>query len=351
MNYSSILIVTYGRSGSTLLQGLLNSIDSCRIGGENYSFCAGLYQSYRSLRRTSTNYGTHKRENSPAFPWFGAGAFDETQFLEDARALVTRQLTPNTSGSTPVTCCGFKEIRYLPQELRRVGAEFTGYLDFLAKLFPDPAFLFLTRNHDEVVKSGWWARRDPKLVRKQLQKFDEQASNYAAGKPWTFQITYEDMVGRAPRLAELFQFLGAPYDAGKIDAVLSQRHSIGIRQSTEHEYRNYKVIVEEVPGVEDIVLTSLPFRILDEGIRLGGVIVLSRDLAFGSKLMAQDASGERMVPWTTGAVASLRKPFAKPNIRARFGSEELRISRDGPVALSVVDSDGRKKVLARVVLL
>jgi hypothetical protein len=329
----------------------LNSIDGCRIGGENYGFCAGLYQSYRSLCRASANYGTHKRENSPTFPWFGAGTLDEAQFLEDARALVMHQLTPNTSASTPVTCRGFKEIRYLPKELHLVGAELTGYLDFLAKLFPDPAFLFLTRNHDRVIKSGWWARQDPKLVREQLQKFEEQTSKYAAGKPWTFQITFEDIVDRTPRLAELFQFLGASYDTEKIDAILSQRHSIAISASTEQQYRNYKVILEDVPGVENVKLSGLPFRILGDGIRLDGVIVLSSELAFGSKLIAQDAIGERMVPWTTGAVASLKRPFAKPNIRARFGSEELRISRNGPVALSVVDSDGRKKVVARVVLL
>ena len=341
MNYSSILIVTYGRSGSTLLQGLLNSIDGCRVSGENYSFCAGLYQSYRSLCRASVKYGTHKRENSPTFPWFGAGALDEARFLEDARALVTRQLTPDTSASTPVTCRGFKEIRYLPKELRRVGAEFTGYLDFLAKLFPDPAFLFLTRNHDEVVRSGWWAKQDPKLVRIQLRKFDEQATKYAAGRPWTFQITYEDMVGRTPRLAELYQFLGAPYDAGKIDAVLSQRHSIGIRQSTEHEYRNYKIIVEEVPGVEDVVLTSLPFRILDQGIRLGGVIVLSSASIDGGVLDTPTLLGQLGLGVTSAPATELAQQWRKlTRVAMRWRRVQRPPGRD--VVATVDDSAVRR---------
>jgi hypothetical protein len=41
IKYGSILIVTYGRSSSTLLQGVLNTIDGVRVTGENFEFsCA-----------------------------------------------------------------------------------------------------------------------------------------------------------------------------------------------------------------------------------------------------------------------------------------------------------------------
>lgn len=36
--FGSILVITYGRSGSTLLQGILNSIDGILIRGENHNF-------------------------------------------------------------------------------------------------------------------------------------------------------------------------------------------------------------------------------------------------------------------------------------------------------------------------
>ena len=50
MKFDSVLIVTYGRSGSTLLQGILNSIEGCLIRGENDNFCFALYQAHQSIK-------------------------------------------------------------------------------------------------------------------------------------------------------------------------------------------------------------------------------------------------------------------------------------------------------------
>ena len=52
MNYQHVLIITYGRSGSTLLQGLLNSIDGCIVRGENYDACKGLFRTYQAVSYT-----------------------------------------------------------------------------------------------------------------------------------------------------------------------------------------------------------------------------------------------------------------------------------------------------------
>ena len=40
-----------------------------------------------------------------------------------------------------------------------------------------------------------------------------------------FEISYADVVERGPRLHELFAFLGATYDAARIDTVLAMPHS------------------------------------------------------------------------------------------------------------------------------
>lgn len=39
MKFNHILIITYGRSGSTLLMSLLNTVDGVLIAGENYNLC------------------------------------------------------------------------------------------------------------------------------------------------------------------------------------------------------------------------------------------------------------------------------------------------------------------------
>ena len=94
MNFSSVLIVTYGRSGSTLLQGLLNSIDGCVVRGEKYNFCHGLFAAYKSLQRTHNEFGKVESSRFSTHPWYGASLLDENQFLRDARSLVLNQLVP-----------------------------------------------------------------------------------------------------------------------------------------------------------------------------------------------------------------------------------------------------------------
>jgi hypothetical protein len=81
MNFNSILVVTYGRSGSTLLQGLSNSIDCCLIRGENSIFCNYLFKTYQSI-------GLAQSQNGETFqsPWFGS------QFLNDRLFISQRML-------------------------------------------------------------------------------------------------------------------------------------------------------------------------------------------------------------------------------------------------------------------
>jgi len=69
MNFPSVLIITYDRSGSTLLQGILNSIDGCLIRGENNGFCLHLFLAQQHPERHSNGV------------WYGAGLFNQTAFL------------------------------------------------------------------------------------------------------------------------------------------------------------------------------------------------------------------------------------------------------------------------------
>lgn len=47
--FGSVLIITYGRSGSTLLQGILNSIPGYLIRGENENLMAHFYNAYKII--------------------------------------------------------------------------------------------------------------------------------------------------------------------------------------------------------------------------------------------------------------------------------------------------------------
>lgn len=210
MRFDSIIVVTYGRSGSTLLQGVLNSIPGVLVRGENTNFCFGLFQAYKRLRETHATYGKGARH--PTHPWFGASELDLNRFLADSWSLVQGQL-----GVAPVL--GFKEIRYFEVP------DLNGYLDFLTQLFPAPAFIFLTRDLDNVCQSGWWKDQPKDAVTQRLRKFESAILTYSSGRNDFFHISYEQMVERQDSLRNLFEFLGAPYDEAAIERVLSQTHS------------------------------------------------------------------------------------------------------------------------------
>ena len=229
MNFRHLLIVTYGRSGSTLLQGLLNSIDGCLVRGENFNACRGLFMAYDAIRETRRKNGEMSSSGCATSPWYGAFLLDEERFLQDAREMLLHQLVPEESAGS-YHCIGFKEVRYLGEVWPctvDAAEKLSGYLDFLSRLLPGCALVFLTRDHEQVVGSAWWRGRNPVLLKERLRFFEEVLAQYAEGKEWVYQLDYSDLVERSPRVRGLFDFLGTPYQEDRVEEVLSTRHSFG----------------------------------------------------------------------------------------------------------------------------
>ncbi|HZP11105.1 MAG TPA: sulfotransferase [Nevskiaceae bacterium] len=229
MKFESVLIVTYGRSGSTLLQGLLNSIDGVFVKGENENFLYGLFQAYESIakaHRTFSGYGATEVTGA----WFGLNSITPELFIKEMREAVHKVMFSDAPAGT--RCRGFKEIRYFhsmpPEHLHR-------YLDFLGKLFPNPAFLINLRNHDDVVQSGWWRKHSniPGL-RRQLAAFEQSIGEWAKANPQrAYTVRYEDVISKGPTLMGTYDFLGASFDAARYEAVLATPHSYDQRQKSE----------------------------------------------------------------------------------------------------------------------
>ena len=69
-----VFIVTYGRSGSTLLQKIIGSAPGFYIAGENKDALFGLYESCRSVAYARRHFGSSLTTSGN--PWFGAERLD-----------------------------------------------------------------------------------------------------------------------------------------------------------------------------------------------------------------------------------------------------------------------------------
>ena len=209
-----IFVVTYGRSGSTLLQNLLMTIEGTTIRGENHNAMECIWGAARRVRMTRYSWGEEPR--GPEHPWHGADQMRPVKFgaaLVDA--FVENVLTPPNDARW----FGFKEIRY-----NALGDDFPMVLDFMHHHFKNARFIFNTRDVDEVVRSGWWkdwARDD---VVRLVEGMDARFADYAAQYPERAMITnYASFCDDPAGIEPVFDWLGEPIDTAKTAAVLARR--------------------------------------------------------------------------------------------------------------------------------
>ncbi|MEH6604169.1 MAG: sulfotransferase [Pseudomonadales bacterium] len=226
MNYKSVLVITYGRSGSTLLQGLLNAISGVVVRGENHNMFYDLYCADRKIGKMPRN----PSNSMPSDPWFGSHFYQHDYYRNMVRTFARETLLAGVKDRENIRCFGFKEIRYVHHQ-----EDFLDYLAFLKTIFPAPALIFNTRNLDQVCKSGWWASENEEDVREKLLSLEAKFDAYLGAHSDAFKITYDDVISANQNLENLYRFLGAEYDIGVIKQVLAQPHSYG---ATQEHVRN-----------------------------------------------------------------------------------------------------------------
>ena len=209
-----LFVVTYGRSGSTLLMGLLNSIPGYLIRGENWDALHHLFGFHRTLEEGSRKWDP-ARLRQRTHPFYGAGDFPVRKSLAGIRALaLDTVLRPKPD--TRVT--GFKEIRWYHDDVEE-------YVAWLRRVFPGARFVVNTRDHDEVRRSGWWAKRPEDAAALPAIEARILALSATLGDA-AYRVHYNDYVADPGVLRGLFDWLGEPYDEAAVRAVLETRHSL-----------------------------------------------------------------------------------------------------------------------------
>jgi len=214
----TVFIVTYGRSGSTLVQNMLNALPGACVRGENENLLAPLARDWAVLvhsAQAAKMRATAKR-SLPSDPWYGYEAISADAFGQAlAHAFLSTVLRPGPD----TRIIGFKEIRW-----HHDPALFPVMLDFLRKFFPNPHFVFNLRDHDAVCRSGWWQDVAPAVVKRTLHEAEQLYAAYSARNPeFCLTLRYDDYVQRPVAWKALFDFLGESFDQDKVDAVMNEK--------------------------------------------------------------------------------------------------------------------------------
>jgi hypothetical protein len=221
-----VFVVSSGRSGSTLVQGLLNALPGVLVRGENGFYLLALFRSQRRLRNYQRSFGGNSWTPTSAF--YGIAEADPDDFARATRRLMHTQLLARHNPLS-VRTLGFKEIRW--EELRT--DEWPAFFDFFERIFPNAKYVLNDRNPERVVDSGHWQKveRD-KAMRTLLHGRELRAFLRGTRPERTFDLTFEVITGedRAAsdaQLTGLAKFVVGRDDPSMVDdlrAVLSVGH-------------------------------------------------------------------------------------------------------------------------------
>ena len=210
---SHVFIVTYGRSGSTLLMSLINSAPECIVRGENAGALHALFEACRRIQDgQATREETSRKTTSP---WWGISEVRLDDFARDLAEVFTRHVI---RPSREHRICGFKEIRFSPRDV----PDLAGYLDFLQRAFSPAKIVFNHRRLEDVSKSKWWAGNPDAL--EELTAIDRRFLDFPSSDS-VFHFSYDRALADRTHVRDLFTFLGATYDDAALDEVFATRHS------------------------------------------------------------------------------------------------------------------------------
>lgn len=210
-----LFIVTYGRSGSTLLQSLLNSMAGVLIRGENQMALLPLIESWNRLCVALEKHGNQQRKQD--HPWYGINDVDPDSYGRAMADLFVREVLKVEPGYSII---GFKEIGYngLTEQ------QFDRFLDFSMRYFSNAKFIFNTRSAADVSQSAWYRRRPKNTVMEEISvansRFEKYQKKYLGH---SLLVRYEDVIKNQEELERIANFLGAKMDPASIEKVFTKK--------------------------------------------------------------------------------------------------------------------------------
>lgn len=215
--YRYIFIITYARSGSTLIQSVLNSVDGVQIRGENNNVAYHLHRAIKAVTNAKSSHGRNHKTTARDHPWYGAANLDPDRFQETLLDnFIEQVLVP----AEDARVLGFKEIRHIPAFMG--DEEFHAYMDFLLETFTDARIVCNSRQAENVRVSGFLKDADPATVTNDVQVADARFSALCARSDRCMHLQYEEYTQSPEILGNMLRFLDLPHDPARVAAVMNK---------------------------------------------------------------------------------------------------------------------------------
>lgn len=217
MNDKIVLICATGRSGSTTMQRILNTIPNSNICGENFGAINSLLEFYSKLHVASREYipghytpATYENIISKNVKPSWYNSYNIKEIEDKLRETIIAMFKKDTT----TNLWGFKEIRYDSKKIN--------FIKYFKYLFPQTKVIIQIReNIFAQSKSSWY--RENKNSQKYLAEYNKELWNfYNENKDWCYFTSFERMFDKSI-VKNIFQFIdcGENFDEKKVHEILN----------------------------------------------------------------------------------------------------------------------------------
>ncbi len=210
-NIFPIFLLGSGRSGTTLLMKILNSMDHVILSGEHGGFLKQIADAYffhftdeKMKKRFEKEEApdalfAKKLEYKPGYSWLHWYGKDTVK--KNYKKFIESFFSPEKFSKK--VCWGFKEIRYGINDQ---------VMEMLIDLYPNARFVFIIRDPIDVIASqlvmGKWGDLD-EIIRNWVSQNNHMLKFYYKNNENCFLIRYEEMISKdSDKLSQLFNWLG-----------------------------------------------------------------------------------------------------------------------------------------------
>lgn len=218
MDDKIVLICGTGRSGSTSLQRILNTLPNSNICGENYGAINSLLEFYRRIKVTSSTYTQGRLqptsyeeliENNVKPAWYNS--YHYQQIVQLIKITIINMFKNNDN----TNIWGFKEIRYDSGNI--------GYIKDFKELFPQTKVIIQIRENIQAQSKSSWFKKDKNAIPFLKKTSNELIEFYRQNKEWCYLTSFERMF-QINNLKKIFEFMGCGenFNEREIDEVLKK---------------------------------------------------------------------------------------------------------------------------------